>query len=169
MPTFSSFEEFGSAFEQMIKAIERDKKLWALEMGKKAQSIADAQARADLGGDAKFSGWKPTLDTKLKPFATGVAMTPSKTGAGPWTVAEFGRHHGNGAGFSGPGIGKKGLTKKLKSGGVGKVKAVKGKRWNGYTDPKSTASKAIARMESELPPIAAKGLRATELRHFDVD
>lgn len=170
MATFKSFKDFGSAFDAMTKAIEQDRKVWALEMAKRAEAIATQVASSDLGGDPKFSGWKPELSTKTKTIPTGAVFSPTKSGAGPWTVAEFGRHHGSGGGFAGPGVNRKtGATSRTKSGGLRKVRAVSGKRWNGYTDPKHTASKALARMEHELYPIAEKGLTRTQMRHFDID
>lgn len=170
MPTFKSFADFGDALDKMAKDIERESKTRiASEMAKRAQAIAETQASADLGGDPKFSGWKPPLGTHIKPIKTGMLVLPTRSGAGPWTVANQGRNQGNASGFSGPGISKKsGLTKKLKSGGVGKVKAFKSKRWNGTTKGKHTADKAVARMERELYPIAEIQIRKIEQRHFDV-
>lgn len=170
MPSFSSFAEFGQAVERMADAIERDRKLWALAMGKRAQAIAEQAASGDLGGDPKFSGWKPPLDTQLKSIEGGVVLMPTRSSAGPWTVAERGRNQGNASGFSGPGINKKtGVTSRTKSGGVRKTRAVGGKRWNGVTKGFHTATKAIDRMESELTPIADKAVHQTIIRHFDVD
>lgn len=170
MATFSSFAEFGQAIAKMEADIERDRKVWALEMGKRAQSIAEAAASADLGGDPKFSGWKPPLDTHLKVIEGGVVLMPTRSSAGPWTVAERGRNQGNASGFSGPGINRKtGATARTKSGGVRKTRATGGKRWNGTTKGKQTASQAVAKMESELTPIAERAVHKTIIRHFDVD
>ena len=169
MATFSSFKDFAATVDQMNKAIERDRKLWALEMAKRAQAIATAQASADLGGDPKFSGWKPPLDTHIKPTDTGAVLLPTRSGAGPWTVANQGRHNGNAGGFSGPGINRRtGVTARTKSGGIRKVRSVKGKRWNGVTKGFRTADKAVALMEHELPVIAEKGVLRTQRRYFDV-
>jgi hypothetical protein len=170
MPTFSSFAAFGQAIDKMEKSIENDRKLWALGMAKRAQAIAEAAASADLGGDPKFSGWKPPLSTQLKSITDGVAMIPTRSSAGPWTVAERGRHQGNAGGFSGPGINRKsGLTSRTKSGGLRKVRTVSGKRWNGTTKGFHTATKAVDRMQVELTPIAEKAVHQTIIRHFDVD
>lgn len=170
MTTFKSFKEFGATVEKLNKAIERDRKLWALEMAKRAQEIAEAQASADLGGDPKFSGWKPPLDTHIKPIPTGAVLLPTRSGAGPWTVANQGRHTGNAGGFSGPGVNRStGLTARTKSGGLRKVRSTKGKHWNGATKGFHTADKAVAKMEHELPVIADKGVLRTQRRFFDVD
>lgn len=170
MATFSSFADFGNAFDKMAKDIEQESKTRiALQMATKAKAIAEAAAAADLGGDAKFSGWKPALDTHIKSIKDGYVMMPTKSGAGPWTVAEKGRHHGSGGGFQGPGVNRStGTTSRTKSGGLRKVRASKGTRWNGYTNPKHTATKAVERMENELFPIADIQIRRIEQRHFDV-
>ena len=138
--------------------------------GELAQRIARASASADLGGDPKFSGWKPELDTQLKTTAKGdTIMTPTRSSAGPWTVAEFGRHQGNAGGFAGPGINRRsGLTSRTKSGGLRKVRGVKGKRWNGVTAGKGTASKAGVRIDRDTQQIAEAEIRRTISRHFDV-
>lgn len=172
MTTFSSFNDYAAAVRKLSKQFDAAQLSEITRaMGVKAQAIAEAQAAADLGGDPRFSHWKPRLDTQLKPGKDGATiLTPTRDSAGPWTVANVGRNQGNASGFSGPGINKKtGTTKKLKSGGVGKVKAVKGKRWNGTTRGKGTADKAVKRMEAELPKVAEDSMRKVIMRHFDVD
>lgn len=173
MPSFKSFAEFGQAIERMQKDIERDTKLYARAMAERAQTIAHDEATADLGGDAAFSGWRRGapigLATQLKTIQTGVAMIPTRSSAGPWTTANQGRNQGNASGFAGPGINHRtGVTARTKSGGLRKVRAVKAKRWNGTTDPKHTADRAVSRMERELTPLAEKAVRVTMVRHFDV-
>lgn len=171
MPTFTSFNDYAAAIRKLSKQFDaKEMAEITMAMGKKAQAIAEAQARADLGGDPKFSGWAPRLDTQLKSGKDGsTIMSPTKTSAGPWTVANAGRNQGNASGFQGPGVSRKtGLTKRLKSGGLGKVKATQGKRWNGYTVGKHTADKAVKRMEAELPKVAEASVRKVIMRHFDV-
>jgi hypothetical protein len=170
MATFSSFGEFGDAVQKMGTDLERESRLTiAREMGNKAQQVAEREASADLGGDPKFSGWAPRLDTQLKQIATGIVMMPTRTSAGPWTVAQFGRHQGNAGGFSGPGINRKtGTTSRTKSGGLRKVRKTKGKRWNGVTKGKGTADRAFAQIENDVEPIANKGTRKIIARRFDV-
>jgi hypothetical protein len=171
MATFNSFAAYADAVQKMNKDIDANTKNVAKDMGRKAQAIAAAEASADIGGS--FSGWKRSnpieLDTKLKTIKNGVVMTPTRSSAGPWTVANQGRNHGNAGGFAGPGINRSsGTTSRTKSGGLRKVRAFKAKRWNGYTDPKHTADRAIARMERELDPIAERGVRKIQQRYFDV-
>jgi hypothetical protein len=168
MPTFRSFEAFGRELQQLERELATDEKARITkEMGEHAQRIARDAASADLGGDPKFSGWAPTLETQLFHHAGVTTLAPTKFSAGPWTVAEVGRNKGNAGGFAGPGIGRSGTTSRTKSGGIRKVRTFKKKRWNGYTQGKGTASAAFAIMERELPKIADKGVARVIRKHFD--
>ena len=133
-------------------------------------SIAESEASADLGGDPKFSGWKPPLDTQTRITADNTLIVmPTKTSAGPWTVAEFGRNRGNGGGgaFFGPGANRAtGMTSRTKSGGVRKVRSSAGKRWNGTTEGRGTASRVSARIEDEAPRIVESELGKAIDRSF---
>lgn len=142
------------------------------EVGEAAKRIARQAAANDLGGDPKFSGWAPTLDVKyrsLKGKGQGVVVSPTKTSAGPWTVAEMGRNRGAG-GFAGPGINRRtGRTSAGVKAGTSKVRAnTRGavKRWNGYTDGKGTASDAVSEFRAELLPIIEKGIALLTKRHL---
>lgn len=175
MPTFSSFEAFGKELDKVAKKLDADgRRKITREMAEAGQKIADKAASADLGADRAFSGWTRanhiTLDTQLKAGANeSTLLIPTRSSAGPWTVAEFGRNQGNAPGFSGPGINTRtGLTSRTKSGAVRKVRVRQAHRWNGTTRPKHTASDAQAVMEHELPKIAEKQYRAILVKHFDV-
>ena len=170
MPTFRSFEAFNAELQKLERDLDRETRgRIAKDMAEKAQSIAERAASNDLGGDAKFSGWAPTLDTQVKQTKDGAILMPTRTSAGPWTVAEFGRNQGGTSSFLGPGINRStGLTSRTKSGGLRKVRAFKSKRWNGRTQGKGTASDATAIMERELPKIAEREVRKVTLKHFDV-
>lgn len=125
-------------------------------MGDEAQKLAESAASKDLGGDPKFSGWAPMLDTKLKPVDPGIIlMTPTSKSAGPWTVAEAGRNQAAGPVMVGPK-----LTK------TGKVSKAKKKRWNGRTAGKGTASDAVAAINKELPKIAETELAKVVAKFF---
>jgi hypothetical protein len=125
--------------------------------GMRAKMIATAAASADLGGDPKFSGWKPTLDTRFDHIRPGaISFHPTKSSAGPWTVAEFGRHSA-----AGPQLHGVKLTKS------GKVSKGKGKRWNGRTAGKHTASEALAKMNRELPALADKEVSSAVRKFFN--
>lgn len=65
----------------------------AVAVGVEAKKIATATASGDLGGDPKFSGWKPPLLTRFKVVPpTAIVHMPTPKSAGPWTVAEKGRN-----------------------------------------------------------------------------
>lgn len=172
MPTFKSLEAVVAEMGKVAKDMEAgEKRRITREQAEAARKLAAGTAAADIGGS--FSGWRRgnpiELDTQIKTTRNnGAVLFPTKTSAGPWTVAEKGRNQGNAGGFAGPGIGRNGLTARTKSGGLRKVRARKAKRWNGRTDPKHTASEAVAAMERELPKIAEDGYRRVLRKHFDV-
>ena len=174
MPQWSSLAAFGAE----LAGLERDltgpeqERITRLQ-GKEAQKIAAAAASQTLGGDRGFSGWNRGavlhLDTRLFKIRGGHVMAPTRRGAGPWTVAEFGRNQGNAAGFSGPGINRRsGITSKTKSGGVRRVRASRSRRWNGVTQGRNTATIAHARMQRELPRIADREVLKVTRRRFTV-
>jgi hypothetical protein len=108
-----------------------------------------------LGGDPKFSGWKPTLDTAYDIIGPGrVSFKPKRQAAGPWTVAEFGRNQAAGPRMTGPR-----LTK------TGKVSKARQKRWNGKTQPENTASEALEAIDKKATGVVDKQTKAA-LRKF---
>lgn len=172
MPTWRSFADFDrelAKFGRELETVERRK--ITREQAEAMQSIATRVASADLGGDPKFSGWAPTLDTKLKDLRTGATLlTPTRVSAGPWTVAEIGRNQGNAGGFAGPGVNvSTGVTGRRKDGSLRKVRRRALRRWNGVTQGKGTATKVHAEVDRVAPQIAAKGLRRVTRKHFDVE
>lgn len=176
MRTFSSPAEFARELDEMDRNLATKTALQATRaQAQLAQKIATAVAAADLGGDPRFSGWRPELETRIKPIrggkGVGHVLLPTRISAGPWTVAERGRNQGDGGGgaFFGPGVNRRtGETARTKAGRVRKVRAVKARRWNGRTQPKFTATKAVAQMDKQLPPIADKLATRQMRRHFDV-
>lgn len=168
MPQWSSFGEFGREIGQFERDAVRSAKRSAVVMAERAQQIARSEASSDLGGDPKFSGWAPELDTIVRPKKDGAVLLPTRSSAGPWTVAEFGRNQGGTSVFLGPGINRtSGLTSRTKSGGIRKVRTFKAKRWNGYTQGKGTGSRAARKMERELPRLAELAHKLAIRRHFD--
>ena len=163
-----TFASFAGKVDRLTKDMTDDSLSHA--MGKKAKELAKAAASADLGGDPKFSNWKPTLDTRYDIVGPGrISFHPSKRSAGPWTVAQTGRNQGNAGGFSGPGANRStGATSRNKNGSLRKVRARKAKRWNGYTAGKQTASDAQAMIDKKLPPIGEEGFRKIVRKHFDM-
>lgn len=124
-------------------------------VGVAAKADAAKAARADLGGDGAFSGWKPLMPLQAKfqfhQDGKGITVSREPRSAGPWRVAEQGRNQGNASGFSGPGLNTKtGVTSRTKSGAL-RTRARKGRRWNGTTQGKNTWSDAAAVMAKEAP------------------
>jgi len=120
------------------------RKLTALadKMGVRAKALAKEAASNNLGGDPKFSGWAPTLDTRYDHLSPGViGFKPTRRAAGPWTVAEFCRNQA-----AGPRLAVR-LTK------TGRVSRARAKRWNGRTEGKGTASDALAMIDREIPQL----------------
>jgi len=168
MPTFRNVAEFRRAIDKMEADLKKKHREMGEQMAKKARPEAYRAAAADLGGDPKFSGWKPWLELQIKAKPWGAVLFPTRSSAGPWTVAESGRNQGNASGFSGPGINvRTGLTSRTKSGGIRKVRSRRAKRWNGYTAGKGTATSAAARMDGLSADVAEKGLRVVIRRHLD--
>lgn len=134
-------------------------------LGVAAKKIAADEAASDLGGDTKFSGWKPPLETRFDHVGEGkILFKPTARSAGPWTVAEYGRNRGNASGFAGPGaVRSTGLTSRTKSGGVRKVRATAGRQWNGYTQGKGTATRSTTRIDRhvdrEVDQLVSKAVR----------
>ncbi len=112
-------------------------------IGKMAKDEARKAASADLGGDPKFSGWAPTLDTRYDLVGPGrVSFHPSKRSAGPWTTAEIGRNQS-----AGPSLRSSSLTP------TGRKRKAKARRWNGQTKGKDTASDALKAIDKQLPKV----------------
>jgi len=148
-----TFASFGAKVARFQKELTDDATSHAI--GKMAKIAATKAASSDLGGDPKFSGWAPTLDTRYDIVRPGViSFHPSKRSAGPWTVAQQGRNQGNAGGFAGPSINRKtGLTSLTKSGAVRRSRGARARRWNGVTRGKGTADTALAAIDKQVPKI----------------
>lgn len=174
MPNWKSVAAFSRDFDRMIGDLTGpEKRKITHAQGEEAQKIAAKQAAQDLGADRAFSGWNRgnpiPLDTRLRNLPDGnTLMTPKFPGG--WTVAEQGRHADGGVGgFQGPGVNlRTGLTSRTKSGAIRRVRSRKSRRWNGVTQGKGTATKAIAEMERELPKIADRAVAKVIRKRFDV-
>jgi hypothetical protein len=136
-------------------------------LGKMAKGEATAAASADLGGDPKFSGWAPSLDTRYDIIGPGrISFHPSKRSAGPWTVAQQGRNQGSASGFQGPGINAStGVTSFTNAGNVRKVRARKAKKWNGRTQGKGTASSALSAIDKKVGGVVDQQVKKA-ISHF---
>jgi hypothetical protein len=169
---FSSVAAFHRQLELMAKELDgAGKRKITKAMAEHAQKAIPPVVRGDLGGDLKFSGWAPELVTEIKIGRDNAAIIhPTRSSAGPFTVAEVGRNQGNASGFAGPGVNRRtGMTSRTKSGGIRKQRARQTKRWNGYTKGKGTSSKAIAAMDKGLADVVEKEARRVMVKHVDVD
>lgn len=151
MPT-DTFASFGHRIDVFANGIsDSELKQVMTKLGVAAKADALSAASADLGGDPKFSGWAPTLETRFDHVGEGrISFHPTGKSAGPWTVAQEGRHQA--AGPPAP-------TKKKGKG--------KGKKWNGRTAGKGTAMKALAKIEAETPDRFEKELKKVLKKAFD--
>ena len=173
MPTFDSFKAYERELARFQAEFERtEKKRITEEQAAEAQKIAERAFSKVLGGDAKFSGWEPVLETQVKPLRDGASLLmPTKTSAGPITVAFEGRNRGGTTAFLGPGANRNtGATARNQStGAVRKVRKFQARRWNGYTDPKLSPADIRDPAEERANAIAEKRYRKALQKHFDVD
>jgi hypothetical protein len=136
-----TFASFGRKVVRFQKELGDDALGHAI--GKMAKDEARKAASADLGGDPKFSGWAPTLDTRYDIVGPGrVSFHPTRRSAGPWTVSEIGRNQ-----TAGPSLRSSSLTP------TGRKRKAKARRWNGQTKGKGTATEALAQIDRRLPKI----------------
>lgn len=149
-----------------LAASHRDPQLRSMmeRLGKLAEGDAQKAARADLGGDNKFSGWsKAPLATETKYLGNGQQYVgPTPQGAGPWTVAQAGRNAGGAGGLRTTRSGvlqRRAGTRVRKKDGV-RVDKWRRTKWNGTTAPKFTADDAKAITARETP----KRLRKESLK-----
>jgi hypothetical protein len=161
--TVDTFTSLGQKIYKFEQSMTDDAVSHALGKMAKAQSVVAASA--DLGGDAKFSGWAPKLDTRYDVIGPGrISFHPSKRSAGPWTVAQEGRNNSGASGFAGPGInaktGASALTK------TGKVRSRKSKKWNGTTAGKNTATSALKLIDKLLPRVVERLMKQQIRRIF---
>lgn len=130
----------------------------------------DEAVRDDLG-DQSMSGWRRGNPVQIKGRFDVKSdhefdVLPDKRGSGPMRVLQDGRNQGNSGGLAGPGISKDGTTRRTKSGQVAKVRARKGKRWNGRTSGKGTWSDAVHLMEQRVPERVDKEVVKALRRHL---
>jgi hypothetical protein len=169
---FSSMAAFGRQIELIGRELDgAAKRKITGAMAEHAQKAIAPVVRGDLSGDLKFSGWDPELVTEIKMSRNGAAIIhPTRSSAGPFTVAEVGRNQGNASGFAGPGVNRRtGNTSRTKSGGIRAQRSRQSRRWNGYTKGKGTSSKAIAAMDKGLADVVEKETRRVLVKHVDVD
>lgn len=150
-----TFASIGAKVERLKKDMTDDSLSNA--MGVKAKKLADQAASSDLGGDAKFSGWAPKLDTRYDIVGRGrISFKPTRRSAGPWTVAQWGRNSAEG-----PSLADSSLTP------TGRVSRRKKKRYNGKTKGKDTADDALVLIDRAMPKVVDAELGRVIRRIFD--
>lgn len=172
MPTFRGFDEFAKALDRSVVELQTtEKRRITRDLGKRAQRIAEKEARSDLGGDVEMSGWpRAALNTRIKTDAPGatVLLPRSRLAAAGWTVANDGRNVGETGLSLGPGMNHRtGQTSRTKKGNV-RRRGFRAKRWNGVARGKGTADRARDVMESEFPRVVDAGVKKALRKRFDV-
>lgn len=151
--------------QRKLLAVERDLEGRASRsaMARVGRALRPEIDRAVSGtlGDLSMSGWRRSgpIDIvgshRVLDDAT-VLIEPVKRAKGPMAVLERGRNMGGGShGFSGPGISADGTTRRNANGAIRKVRARKGRRWNGYTAGKGTMSDASQAIKDKAPALIA--------------
>ena len=171
MATFKDPAAFAREVARLQRDLERQLRSASKDMAQAGAKVAAREAARYLGGDTRFSGWSgPDLaDMRIQRAGrSGHVLPPTRGSAGAWTVADRGRNKGNASGFQGPGVNRRtGLTSRTKAGNVRKVRAVKRRRWNGYTAGFGTAARAADMMDKAAEPIAERAMRTVIAKHFD--
>lgn len=152
--------EFNQRLDKLVKEY-NEASAWQRRVGRKIAADvakrAEREASRDLGGDPKFSGWAPTLDTRsrFEPSEGVTIFSPTRRGAGPWTVAEQGRNQQT-SGIT-PNFGQSRGTSRIsaKTGKAVKGRARKARRWNGRTEGKGTATRVVNYARKKAPAIYA--------------
>lgn len=170
MPDFASLDAFAREVGRWQDEFEKThKRRITRAQAEAGAEIALARFRNVLGGDAKFSGWDPEIELQVKETRSGGAvMMPTRTGAGPATVAVKGRNQGNATGFAGPAINRRtGMTTRNKRGNLIRRRTAH-RQWNGRTDPKIEAAAIVSAIDAKAGEIAETEHRKGAQRHFDV-
>lgn len=164
MPTWPSIEAFERELTKLDRTIERQRRNMGETIAEAAKPEGYRAAARDLGGDPKFSGWRPWLELQVRTKPWGATILPTRASAGPWTVAQFGRNT-----MAGPRTRldrRTGNTRRLRSGRVSVVRTRR--RWNGVTAGKGTADDARQRFEKVAARVGEKEFKLVLKRHFDV-
>lgn len=153
MTTFSEFSAKLEHLQREWSGVEGRRRLERVAQRTKGD-VAEA-VKGDLG-DLSMSGWRRGNPVDVQgrydvQTDSSFTVTPAKRGRGPMRVLEQGRNQGNAFGFAGPGVNAQtGATARNLDGSVRKVRARKGKRWNGRTAGKNTWSDATGLMQQRV-------------------
>lgn len=149
-----------------------DMKALDAELSRAAEAAANRIAAQTLGADRKHTGWGVPLDVQTKRLRNkdGIVLFPTRSSAGPWTEVQRGRNQGDVGVFAGPGVvrtGKNaGTTLRTKAGNVRKVRSFKARRWNGTTQGRGAADRAVAEIDKAVMPIVERSVIALTKKHL---
>lgn len=131
-------------------------------VGLKLRTEVDHAVARDIG-DTSMSGWRRSSPIDISGKAemlsdTELEISPTKRARGPMRTLDVGRNMGNARGIAGPGVSADGTTARTKSGKLRKVRARKGKRWNGTTPARHTWANADTAIAAKAPAAMAEQL-----------
>ena len=135
-------------------------------VGSAVQGEIDNAVRGTLR-DLSMSGWPGDIVGSHRVLDDeSVLVQPVKAMKGRMAVLERGRNRGNAGGLAGPGISADGTTRRNANGAVRRVRARRGRRWNGYTQPQGTMTDASQRIADKAPPLIAVEVRRAIVKHI---
>lgn len=156
-----SFADLNRKVEGIIRDLDGEVSRQGLaRVGKAMAPEIERAVAADIG-DTSMSGWRRSgpiaITGTSRPLSDhAVIVEPVAQAKGPMAVLERGRNQGGGShGFSGPGISADGTTRRNANGSVRKVRARKGRRWNGTTQGKGTMGDASRVIADKAPKLIA--------------
>lgn len=166
----TGFGDFTHRMERLAREMDgRALQARLTRVGVLSKADINEAVRGDLG-DSSMSDWRrgnPTeIAGRFDVAGSTVTMLPSKSSGGHMRVLQDGRNQGNAPGMAGPGVSADGTTRRTGSGGVRKVRARKGRRWNGTTQGKGTWTDATEIMKRKMPDRYERALRADIARHI---
>ncbi len=166
----TGFGDFTHRMELLAKEMDgRALKARLTKVGVLSKADINEAVRNDLG-DMSMSGWRRGNPTEIAGGfdveGSTVTMLPSRSSAGHMRVLQDGRNRGDVGRMAGPGVSTDGTTARASSGGVRKVRARRGRRWNGTTRGKDTWTDATKIMERKMPDRYERALRADIARHI---
>lgn len=144
--------------DRKLTAVSKDLQSTRVQMARVGEQLRpeiDHAVERTLG-DLSMSGWRRSgpieiVGTSRTVSDNAVRVEPVKRAKGPMAVLERGRNTGGSTAMAGPGVSADGTTRRNKNGSVRKVRARKGRRWNGYTESKGTMSDAAEAIQRRAP------------------
>lgn len=156
-----SFADLDRKLEHVVRDLDGEVSRGGLKrVGEDVQVEIERAVTADIG-DTSMSGWRRSGPIAIAGTSRVISdheviVEPVRPAKGPMAVLERGRNQGGGShGFSGPGISSDGTTRRNANGSLRRVRARKGRRWNGYTSGKGTMGDASQAIKNKAPKLIA--------------